>query len=710
MNTAESRVPERATFIDIIFSRIGLFRLSLFVVLYLIILGALTLPLFSNRVTLREGETAAWNILSPITSEVETQTDKEATEQQRRQKEETVNTVYFIDKTILEATKTKVQSFFGKVRQLRTLRSKAQKDALRSSLEFNISIPSLYLLTSADPDRLELLESVILKTLYEIYIGGVEDVNLPQIRAQVQEGFRGIQLGTEFKNAAEELIIAALSPNKKVNTLEIQKMQTIARESVPPQKTKVQRGLPIVLRGEKITKEHIALFKALGMYGRGLDISHFLAQALFEFILLMLFFLYLYFYRRVVYNDPKKMVLISMVSVLMVLLARFLSHWNGHAIPVPAAAMLLVLLVDGPVAIIATLMLSVLVGLIYNLDVSILLMQLAGGYAAIASSLSISQRADLTRAGFFTAFINMVTVALIAFLKKNTGGTEFWPDIFWGGVNGVASAVFVIGTLPYWEALFNVVTPIRLAEMANPNQPLLRRLLIEAPGTYHHSLMVANMAEAAAEVCGADPLLSRVGGYYHDIGKIRRPDFFVENQVAGENPHDRISPRLSTIIILSHPRDGVELAEQYNVPDVVRDIIAQHHGTGVVSFFFRRSQSLEQEQVNETEFRYENLTPRTREAAIVMLADSVEAAVRSLEHPTPHKIETLIRKIFKERLDDGQLSECPLTLKDLARIREAFLHVLSGRFHQRIGYTEKVPLEKQEEEQRSGPTFDAVGD
>ncbi len=710
---AAPAIGTRPTFIDILFSRIGLFRLSLFIVLYVIILGALTLQVFTGRVTLREGEVAEWDIISPVSGEFETSVDRAETETRRRKKEETVDTVYFIDKAILDTSKASVQDFFGKVRQLHATapENKEQRDAIRSSLEFNISIKSLYLLTSAQPEKLDLLESIILKTLYEVYIAGVEDVNLPQLREKVQENFKALGLSAEYKLAAEEIISAVLTPNKKVNQEQIQKLQRMARESVEPIKTKLHRGTPIAYRGERITRQHIAVFKALGMYGRGVDMVYIISAAAFELLMLMMYASYLFFYRKKVYRDPKRLVILSLILALTMVLARFIAHGNGHAVPVPAAAMLLVMLVDGPAAILATMLISVLVAMLFNFNISVLLMQCIGGFAAISRSSGIFQRTDLTRAGFSIGVLNMLTVVLVAFLKKTAGGTELMADCVWAGLNGVLSAIFVIGTLPYWESMFNVVTPIRLGEMANPNQALLKRLLIEAPGTYHHSLMVANMAEAAAETIGADPLLARVGGYYHDVGKIKRPDFFVENQIAGQNPHDRISPRLSTIIILSHPRDGVQLAEQYNVPDVVRDIIAQHHGTGVVSFFFRRSQAQEQVPVSDAEFRYEGPVPRTREAAIVMLADSVEAAVRSLEHPTPHKIETLIRKIIKDRLDDGQLDDCALTLKELGRIREAFLHVLGGRFHHRIDYTERSHAPSETDQDQATPAvFDAVGD
>ncbi|HOO12946.1 MAG TPA: HDIG domain-containing protein, partial [Bacillota bacterium] len=258
-----------------------------------------------------------------------------------------------------------------------------------------------------------------------------------------------------------------------------------------------------------------------------------------------------------------------------------------------------------------------------------------------------------------------------------------------GLLNGIFAAIFTVGTLPAWENLFGIITPLKLLELSNPNQALLKTLLMEAPGTYHHSIIVGNLAEHAAQKIGANPLLARVGAYYHDIGKIKRPYFFTENQIAMDNPHEKITPSLSTLIITSHVKDGVELAKQNKLPGVITDIIKQHHGDSVVSYFYHKAKQGENAgKVNMDSFRYEGPRPQTKEAAIVMLADSVEAAVRSMTDHSPGKIEGMVRKIIKEKLESGQLEESDLTLKDLDIISDAFLDILGGIFHKRIEYPE----------------------
>jgi putative nucleotidyltransferase with HDIG domain len=251
-----------------------------------------------------------------------------------------------------------------------------------------------------------------------------------------------------------------------------------------------------------------------------------------------------------------------------------------------------------------------------------------------------------------------------------------------GAANGLLSSILTNGSLPFLEHAFGINSAVRLLELSNPGHPLLKRLLLEAPGTYHHSLLVANLAEAAAQAVGADALLARVGSYYHDIGKVRRPYFFVENQMGGENPHDKITPALSTLILTSHVKDGVEMAREFKLPEPVVAIIEQHHGTGLITFFYHKAlESDAKDTVREEDFRYDGPVPRSREAAIVMLADAVEAAVRALSDPTPGKIEGLVRKLIKDKLSDGQLDESDLNFKDLDRIAGAFVRVLAGIFH-----------------------------
>lgn len=265
-------------------------------------------------------------------------------------------------------------------------------------------------------------------------------------------------------------------------------------------------------------------------------------------------------------------------------------------------------------------------------------------------------------------------------------------SVAFGLGSGLGSAVLTIGFLPLFEYVFGILSPLRLLDLSNPNRPLLRKLLIEAPGTYHHSIIVGNLSEAAAEAIGADGLLARVGAYYHDLGKTKRPQFFIENQIHRENPHDKISPNLSKTIILSHPRDGVELLKKHKIPEPIQDIAAQHHGTTLLKYFYHKAiKESDGTTILEEDYRYPGPKAQTKEAAIVGICDCVEAAVRSLQRPTPSRIENMVKKIIQERLEDGQFNECDLTLKELELIRKSICETLQGIFHSRIEYPDDAP-------------------
>jgi putative nucleotidyltransferase with HDIG domain len=256
--------------------------------------------------------------------------------------------------------------------------------------------------------------------------------------------------------------------------------------------------------------------------------------------------------------------------------------------------------------------------------------------------------------------------------------------------NGIVSSVIVVGVLPIFEYLFKTVTNISLLELADFNHPLLQQMVLEAAGTYHHSLVVGNLSEAACQAIGANALLARIGAYYHDIGKLKKPDYFSENQNIKESKHDTLSPTMSKLVIMNHVKDGIEMAKRHKLNPRLIDFIMQHHGNSLVYYFYRRAlENLEEDQeIKEEGFRYPGPKPNTKETAIVLLADSVEAAARTLKEPTPVKIEELVHKIINNKFIDGQLDECELTLKDLEKISTVFIRILGGIYHSRIIYPE----------------------
>lgn len=337
------------------------------------------------------------------------------------------------------------------------------------------------------------------------------------------------------------------------------------------------------------------------------------------------------------------------------------------------------------ISLLITITSSLAVTLLYgNYNVGILFF-ISGVLSSILVS-GVRRRMSIIRAGFIVGIIQMASL--------------FFIDRFWIGnpnrylillLNGITSSVIVIGILPVFEQLFKTVTNISLLELADFNHPLLQSLIQEAAGTYHHSLVVGNLSEAACRLVGANALLARIGAYYHDIGKLHKPEYFSENQYIKENLHETLSASMSKLVIMDHVKEGLELAKKYKLNPRIIDFIQQHHGNSLVYYFYRRAlESLEEDQeVREEGFRYPGPKPNTKETAIVLLADSVEAATRTLKEHSPTKIKEVVHKIINNKFIDGQLDECDLTLKDLEKISKIFIHILSGIYHSRITYPEE---------------------
>lgn len=492
-----------------------------------------------------------------------------------------------------------------------------------------------------------------------------------------------------------EVVQAVIRPNLIPSPERMERARQDAIRSVA--EVRVVEGQIIIRRGDQVGPEHVTLLQDLGLLEGGFSYGQLAGSALLLLLLFGVVGVYLYQHRRDILMSERQLALLGLIVLLVAGLAKVGSFidWDGTAILVPVglAGLLVTLLLDSRLAVVVSIVLSTMLAALFGFDGRWLLLGLAGGIAAVYSVSKVSQRSDLTRAGFIVGgacFLAMIALGLIrseVFLVQYS---------FLGIVNGIVSAVGTIGLLPYLETLFGITSSIRLLELSNPNHPLLRKLLMEAPGTYHHSILVGNLAEAAAEAIGADQLLVRVGAQYHDIGKTKRPYFFVENQFGGENPHDKLSPTLSTLIIISHVRDGLELAKEYHLPDVIVNFIREHHGTDLVKYFYQKAvENAKGESVDEKDFRYPGPRPQSKETALVMLADAVEAAVRSLGRPTPGRIEGFVRRIIRDRLEAGELDESDLTLRDLDKIAEAFVRVLTGIFHKRVEYPEMAVREQE---------------
>ena len=392
-----------------------------------------------------------------------------------------------------------------------------------------------------------------------------------------------------------------------------------------------------------------------------------------------------------IYKNTKLIILINIINVSSFILARIIGELSPFAIPLACAPILISLLVNYELSLVVCSINVIIIGALVNFNPQIMILGILNAILGSTGLRKIQQRNDIFYSSIFLMIMSMLLTFTTGLLLTNNF-KEIFINSGIAAIGVVFSAVLAIGILPFLESSFDIVTTLKLLELANPNNPLLKKLLMEAPGTYHHSMLVANLAEMAAEEIDANPVIARVGAYFHDVGKLKRPFFFGENQIGKENPHDKINPNLSTLIIISHVKDGVELAKEYNLPDVIKDIIQQHHGTTLVKYFYyiMKNNAENPDEIKEEDFKYQGPIPSSKEAGIIMLADSVEAAVRSINDPTKGKIEEMVNNIIKDKLHSGQLDNCDLTLKDLEKIRKCFLKALYGIYHQRVEYpTEK---------------------
>ncbi|MGE0269110.1 MAG: HD family phosphohydrolase [Candidatus Omnitrophota bacterium] len=364
-----------------------------------------------------------------------------------------------------------------------------------------------------------------------------------------------------------------------------------------------------------------------------------------------------------------------------------------YYVPVPAIALLTMLLFNSrTLTFVMAFISSTLVSLILNGGLDMMLTYFMGGLVGAYSVREARTRGRLILAGFLISIMHTVCIFLLnphpSLLMSRPFLDQYLLPLI---LNGYISTFIVAATLKVFEYLFGVLTNFSLLELSDFNQPLLKRMILEAPGTYHHSLVVSNLAETAADAIGAHSLLTRVGAYYHDIGKMVKPEYFTENQMMGPNKHDNIEPSMSRLVIINHVKEGIELARKNKLNPVIIDFIPQHHGTSLIYYFYQKSveEAQDGERVDEETFRYPGPKPQSRETAITLLADSVEGATRALDDPNPSNIEVTVKKVINNKFIDGQLDECPLTLKEIDKISSTFIRVLTAMYHGRVKYPEK---------------------
>jgi cyclic-di-AMP phosphodiesterase PgpH len=463
----------------------------------------------------------------------------------------------------------------------------------------------------------------------------------------------------------------------------------------------VARKQEYAAQSENITFLVILGFASALVMQNEIDISFFLGSMLVAIALFFILFKDIKRYRPVFIHERKMVWLLGILLVTTLFLGKAFDYINASlsrgfgfpdgiasmfGAPVPVGAMLVALIFDFHAALIFALVVSLLTGIAFH-NPFIAVYVYIGSLTAAFSVMRCKKRSALVRGGVYVSIVNVIIAFIILLLTSNIFTGMVAPSFLFAAMSGFFVIAIVSISLPVIEYAFGISTDISLLELLDLDQPLMRSLMLNAPGTYHHSFIVGNLAEAAAEGVGANPLLARVSSYYHDIGKTKMPEYFIENQQSGDSRHERLAPHMSSLILISHVKEGVEMAGRHKMPQIVMDIIQQHHGTRMMTYFYQKARDQAGgEPVNEDEYRYPGPRPRTKVAALVMMADAVEASARALTDPTPARIAALVERIINEIFIDGQIAECELTLKDISEIKRRFTHVLTSIFHKRIQY------------------------
>lgn len=513
----------------------------------------------------------------------------------------------------------------------------------------------------------------------------------------------------EIAEAAIKLAQSLVRPNLTFNQRETEARREIARETVKPVFFKIKKGEMIVREGERIGPEHVLKLEAETKTFRPIDlIGRIPAMA----ILIGILFASIYFVGLMRTKSTSDLLFNASVFLSLFLITwtynfvageieRGFPYLSSQAllfgVPVAVGAMLISIFQGVGAAASFALIISVFASLATGARVELFVYFFVSSLVAAYGVRHCTERVILIKAGLMTGLINIILSLAVQMIYGRLYTLDAVVASLTGFMGGLLAGIVATGVLPLVEIAFGFTTDIKLLELSNMDQPLLRELMVQAPGTYHHSVVISNMVEATAKAVHANPLLAKVSAYYHDIGKMKKPLYFIENQAGAENKHEKLAPSMSSLILISHVKDAVELAKEQKLGREIIDIIQQHHGTSLISYFYHKAQERQLSksgkvtEIKEEDFRYPGPKPQTKEAGLVMLADMVEAASRSLVDPTPARIQGMVQKIINKVFSDGQLDACELTLKDLHEIAKGFNKTLSGIFHHRIEYPETVP-------------------
>ena len=701
---------------------ISLVGFRVFLILVLLLTGIIQFALMVGEVREDTYKISLGDVAQETIPATKTIEDAEKTEANRQIARDSVAPIYEYDSEIAEQRTAVAGLYFDMLIEARTeMEEKTFTNAEKKKL-----VTEKLEAVSDDSGSLKLTDEQ-LSTVVKASVATLEDakeqvVNI--VKTTLAEPLREEDLSTvknsvdislanngsvnsALKSVASATARVAIVSTQILNEEKTEVARKQAEQEVDP--TKILQGQIVVREGVIIDQEIYRQLSLLGVIDGKLSLRPIIG--LIVLIGIQMSFLYALFSRSSIpkIQLTKNICIASIVFVISIFIMKLFTLITGEfsvtiafLYPTAMAALLIRLLTNERTANIVTVLLAASAGLMFQDSyVSVLQMEIAlyilfGGFTAVLFMRHVEKRAHILQASFVIVVLNVAFI--VFYLLMTQTAYKFSEMAFYiaaGVFSGILSGALTMGLLPFFETMFGILSTLRLIELSNPNHPLLKKLLTETPGTYHHSVMVGNLAESACEAIGANGLLARVGCYYHDVGKMRRPQFFIENQM-GINPHDSLPPESSADIIIAHTTEGAEMLRKYKLPQEIIDIALQHHGTSLLKFFYLKAQENDAD-IDEARFRYPGPKPQTKEAAIVSIADSVEAAVRSMKEPNADKIRNLVQAIIRDRVQDNQFDECDISLRELTKIEEVMCETLNGMFHTRIEYP-KGALEQPEKE------------
>ncbi len=681
-------------------SRSALIRLVLFALFVAVGLGlTLALPSILQDEPLSVGAVSTRDVVAHqrvgYTSHI-------LTEAEQVRAESAVEPVFTVDGSIARQQLTRVRQILSYIASIRQDSQASHEDKSRWITKISdVVLPASVIsnVLSMDETTWQDVSNEVVYLLDGLMREGVREDQLSQIQARVPQ-LISYTLSSEEAEVVAAFVRSLLKPNSFFDEERTSLARQLAREAVEPVRSVIEIGQVVLRRGDIVTPFHIEQMAALGLQPSEQQWHGLASNWLFVSVLSFLLGTYIWHARREILQHQRQLILLALVVVVAGIAAKLLIP--GHVLlpyffPMASVAMLVSALLGAQLSIMVTIVLSLFVGFVSGGSLDLAVYALLGSLVAALTVSRPERLSTFAWAAGAIALVNSGVAASFRLFSQTYDPAGMLQVVGASFANGIISASLTFTAFFWLGGIFGITTPLQLFELARPTHPLARRLLLEAPGTYHHSLIVGNLGERAAELIGADPLLVRVAALHHDVGKVLRPYFFVENQTSGENYHQQLDAKTSAQIIISHVKDSLELGRKYRFPTSVLDIVAQHHGTTNVGYFYQQATKETDSEVNAADFRYPGPRPRSKEAAIVMLADGVEAAVRASAPESAGEMERIVRKITNDRLVSGELDECDVTLRDLEQIRGAFVDVLRGVFHPRLQYPEKDSLTRTKE-------------